>query len=298
MTQEATDSATVIPLRETGDGFEVFMVRRHGESGFMADRYVYPGGKLDEEDCTERAARQVTGMTSEEARERLDEQIPPLRAMGLFLAGVRETFEESGLLLARREAEPRDDKFVDLESDEETAADFAVARRCLAKGAMSLTDLAVREDLVIPLERLGYFAHWITPYMEERRYDTRFFVVLAPENQTPLHGDRETTDSAWMTPEAVLERNRDGDLMLAPPTLRTLQQLASFDSAADVLEFARSYDPPTVLPHIEADGGEVTLYLPGDPAYPADDPDYAFAEPVDDGPTRLEMVERGRWTSG
>jgi 8-oxo-dGTP pyrophosphatase MutT (NUDIX family) len=295
MAQGATDSATVIPLRETDDGFEVFMVRRHGESGFMAHRYVYPGGKLDEEDCTERAARQVAGMTPKEARERLDEEIPPLRALGLFLAGARETFEESGLLLARRATEPCGDAFVDLESDEQTAADFAVARRCLAKGAMSLTDLAVRQDLVIPLDRLGYFAHWITPYIEERRYDTRFFVVLAPANQTPVHGDRETTDSAWMTPEAVLERNREGDLMLAPPTLQTLEQLANFGSADDVLEFARSFDPPTVLPHIEADGGKVTLYLPGDPDYPADDPDYGFAEPVGDGPTRLEMVERGVW---
>lgn len=264
----------------------------------MADRYVYPGGKLDAEDCTERAARQVAGTTPEETRERLDEQIPPLRAMGLLLAGVRETFEESGLLLARRETEPRDDAFVDLEADEETAADFAVARRCLAKGTMSLTDLAVREDLVIPLDRLGYFAHWVTPYIEDRRYDTRFFVVLAPANQRPIHGDRETTDSAWMTPGAVLERNRDGDLMLAPPTLQTLQQLATFESAAEVLEFASSYDPPTVLPHIETDGDRVTLYLPGDPAYPADDPNYAFAEPVGNGPTRLEMVERGLWRSG
>lgn len=291
--QELVDAATVMPLRPADDGFEVFMVRRHGDSGFMANRYVYPGGKLDADDCTERVLDHVEGMTPEQARDRLGEDIEPLRALGLFLAGIRETFEEAGLLLARRRG---DEEFVDLVSDDETARHFERAREALASGELSISEFADREDLVIPLDRIGYFAHWVTPFVEKRRYDTRFFVVLAPERQEPLHGDRETTDSAWMRPEDVIDENRNGDLKLAPPTLRTLQQLAEFDSAEAALEFAQTHRPPTLLPHMAAIEGEIYLLLPDDPAYPSDDPKYAISEPSADDVTRLRMLDMGHWS--
>lgn len=293
--ETATDSATVIVLREGGEGPEVFMVRRHTDSGFMPDRYVYPGGKLDAEDCSARAVRRVEGRDPEEARERLGEAIPARRALGLFLAGIRETFEEAGLLLARREDDEPGGPLVDLGSDPAVVEAFREARDGLAEGRLSLTDLAERQGLVVPLERIGYFAHWITPYREGRRYDTRFFVVLAPEHQEPLHGGRETTDSEWARPAEILRRNDEGELMLAPPTRRTLRRLTDFARADDVLAFAQTYDPPTILPHVDSTDGGVALLLPGDPDYPGDDPDYAVAEPVDAGPTRLTMIERGRW---
>ena len=290
--QSATDAATVMPLRPADPGFEVFMVRRHEESGFMGDRYVYPGGKLDESDCTDKVVDHVTGMTPEEARERLDEEIAPLRALGLYLAGVRETFEEAGLLLARRRGE---EAFVDLVSDEATAERFAEAREALHSGELAISEFVDREDLTVPLDRIGYFAHWITPYVEERRYDTRFFVVSAPEHQEPLHDEHETTDSVWIRPSEIVEKNRREELKLAPPTLRTLQKLAEFDSVDAVLEFARTYRPPTLLPHMEAVDAEILLLLPGDPDYPADDDKYGCAEPTDSQVTRLRMIDMGRW---
>ncbi len=279
-------------LREADDGFEVFMVRRHSGNEFLADRYVYPGGKLDADDCTPDAAENVESMTPEDARERLEEDIDPHRALGLFLAGVRETFEESGLLLARRADES---EFVDLTSDPNVSARFSDYREKLQTGEISLSEVAERENLVFPMQWLGYFAHWITPFVESKRYDTRFFVCLAPAHQEPLHDERETTDGLWLTPEDALERSRGDDFLLAPPTLRTLQQISEFDTAADALTFARSHVPPTLLPHMEMVGDEVLLFLPGDPAFPSDDPRYTNAEPVRSEVTRLRMISMGKW---
>lgn len=289
---KARDAATVMILREADKDFEVFMVRRHSGNEFLADRYVYPGGKLDDEDCTPDAAEHVESMTPEDARRRLDEEIDGYQALGLFLAGVRETFEESGLLLARRVGE---EQFIDLTSDSRVADTFSEYREMLQEGHMSLSEMAERQDLLLPMQWLGYLAHWITPFIESKRYDTRFFVCLAPANQTPLHDERETTDGLWLTPAEALERSNGDDFLLAPPTLRTLQQISRFDTAAAVLEFARSHIPPTILPHMEMIGDEVMLYLPGDPDFPSDDPRYACAESVQSDITRLRMVSIGKW---
>jgi 8-oxo-dGTP pyrophosphatase MutT (NUDIX family) len=289
---KALDASTVMVLREADDGFQVFMVRRHSGNEFLADRYVYPGGKLDDEDCTPDAAEHVEGMTPEDARQRLDEDIDPYKALGLFLAGVRETFEESGLLLARRADEHN---FIDLTSDPDVAETFSTYREQLQTGDISLSEVAEREDLVFPMQWLGYFAHWITPFIESKRFDTRFFVCLAPTHQAPLHDELETTDGLWLTPREALRRSRGDDFLLAPPTLRTLQQIADFDSARHALDFARSHVPPTILPHMEMNDDEVLLFLPGDSDFPDEDPRYTCAEPVESNITRLRMISMGKW---
>lgn len=287
-----TDAATIIMLREAADGFEVFMVRRHSKSPFMANRYVYPGGKLDAADCTEVAARHVEGLTPVQARERLAEEVDPSTALGLFLAGIRETFEEAGVLLARRAGE---EELIDLTSDEEVAETFRVYRRQLMESDISLSEMAERENLLFPLDWLGYFAHWITPYVEPRRFDARFFVAIAPDSQRPLHDKRETTDSVWIRPADAVQRNQAGEFMLAPPTLRTLQQLAEFDSARGAFDWALVHDPPTILPHMEQRHGQLWLFMPGDEEFPANDDKYAIAEPVDDEVTRMVAENLGLW---
>jgi 8-oxo-dGTP pyrophosphatase MutT (NUDIX family) len=289
------DAATIILLREADDGFEVFMVRRHGKSQFMANRYVYPGGKLDAADCTSVATRHVEGLTPELARERLAEEVEPLTAIGLFLAGIRETFEEAGILLARRAGE---EALIDLSSDNYVAKKFQEYREQLHQGELALSSLAEREKLVFPLDRLGYFAHWITPYVEPRRFDARFFVAIAPDSQRPLHDARETTDSTWIRPADAVAQNQNGEFMLAPPTLRTLQQLAEFDSAQEAFQWSLDHDPPTILPHMEQREGKVWLFLPGDPEFPSDDDRYAIAEPVDDEVTRMVAEDLGLWRVG
>lgn len=261
------DAATIMILREADAGLEVFMVRRHSNSAFMANRYVYPGGKLDDHDCTEVAARHVEGLTPAMARERLGikgdkrEEIAPLEALGLFYAGIRETFEEAGILLARRGDEQT---LIDLTSDDYVARAFERYRAQLNAGEIALSEVAEQENLVFPLDRLGYFAHWITPTAEPKRYDTRFFVAIAPDSQRPLHDARETTDSTWIRPADAVEQNQNGEFMLAPPTLRTLQKLAEFDSAQAAFDWALEHHPPTILPEMEQRDGRIWVTLTGE----------------------------------
>lgn len=287
------DAATVIVLREAALGFEVFLVQRHRNSGFMANVYVYPGGKLDQSDCSEQAACRVRGLTAADACKRLNIVPSSFLGLGLFLAGVRETFEESGILLACRSGS---EQWIDLTSEAQVARRFENYRRELISGDISLTEVAEREDLVISLENIGYFAHWITPYVENRRFDTRFFVTILPPNQRPLHDAVETTDSVWIRPEDALKRYLSNNLLLSPPTIRTLEQLAEFPSAQAVIEDAKIRKPPAILPYIRQFDGITQMLMPGDVDYPGKDPDYAVATPVDDGVTRMQVID-GHWQS-
>jgi len=258
----------------------------------MANAYVYPGGKLDPADTTEDILERVRDLTPPEASETLG--VEPERAVGLYLAGIRETFEESGFLLARR---PAESGFFDLKSDPSTARRFEEYREKLHDNEMALATLAMREDLVFPLGELAYFAHWITPTFEPRRYDTRFFIVRAPRHQTPLHDARETTDSLWIAPTEAVRRSREENFFLAPPTLRTLETLADFDTIDAVFDHCDGRNPPAILPHFETRGEEMVLLLPGDPDFPHGDPTYDQADPVDDDVTRL-FLRDGTWHHG
>lgn len=296
-------ASTVAILREAPDGFQVLMLQRHANSRFMADRFVYPGGKLDPADCTAHAAQRIDGRTPREiqaafgaASLRQSAAADPAAGQahlgsGLFLAGIRETFEEAGILLARRKGQP---DLIDLTSDAAVARRFRDYRQRLNRATLSLSSLAEQEDLIFPLERIAYFAHWITPLHEPRRYDTRFFIALAPENQRPLHDDEETIDSTWIRPKDAISANQAGNFLLAPPTLHTLMQLARFDSARAALAWAIDHRPPTILPFMHKEGRDILLLLPGDPRYPADQPGYRRSTPVD-GPTRMRADGHGLW---
>lgn len=286
------DAATVIVLREAERGRpEIFMVRRHGKASFMANAYVYPGGRLDPEDCDPQTFAHVEGLTPEAARERLEVDSPN-RAVGLYLAAIRESFEEAGVLLARRRGEA---ERIDLTGEEAVARRFAGYRQGLASNEQSLSEVAEAESLVFPIDELAYFAHWITPTFEPKRFDTYFFLARMPQNQAPLHDAAETTDSLWITAAEALERSREGGFFLAPPTYRTLEQIAAHDSVDAAFEVCAERRPPAILPHFVA-GEQTLLLLPGDPEYPAELAEYAAASPVDDRVTRMTMVE-GAWRS-
>lgn len=297
------NSSTVAILREAPAGFEVFMVQRHAKSRFMADRFVYPGGKLDAADCTARAARRIDGRTPAEIQaafgelslrgsaQRGEQRDGEYLGSGLFLAGIRETFEEAGILLARRKHDP---ELIDLTSDPALAQRFLTYRHQLHRGALALSALAEQEELVFPLDRIAYFAHWITPLHAPKRYDTRFFIALAPENQRPLHDAKETTDSTWIRPKDAIRANQAGSFQLAPPTIYTLMQLSKFDSARAAFDWALAHRPPTILPYMHPHSDEILLLLPGDPDYPTDQPGYEFTSPTR-GPTRMRAENIGLW---
>src|SRR5690606_266751 len=154
---------------------ELFMVKRHGKSAFMANAYVYPGGRLDDADCSEALARHATGRDGLECAQLLQEEIEPALARGLFLAGIRESFEEAGVLLAH----PLDEPHRCLLDDAATRA-LHTWRDALNARTTNLLEVATAANLGFPLDRLFPFAHWITPEIEPKRYDTRFLVALCP----------------------------------------------------------------------------------------------------------------------
>jgi len=287
----AIDASTIIVLRDTEDGPEVFLLRRARKSSFMPNVYVYPGGRLDPEDCTPEAAARVRGLTPDDARRRLGEDLPGLTALGLFLAGIRETFEEAGILLARRRGE---DDLIDLTSDPEVARRFAAHRDRLNAYELSMSAFAADEDLIFDLSDVHEFSRWITPFFESKRFDARFFVAIAPEHQRPLHDSKETTDSAWLAPKRAVQMYQDGELELAPPTLATLVQLARFSTSAEIVAHAEQHVPAICLPHFAERDGAMTLMLPGDADYPHDDERYPDATtPVHD--ITAMVMDDGQW---
>lgn len=279
------DAATVLVLREAAPQFEVFMVKRHGKSSFMPNAWVYPGGRLDEADTRDDAIARIADMTSADAARALGLR-SEARAVGLFLAGIRETFEEAGIFLARRRGEHQ---WIDLVRSDHAPV-FAEYRTKLQDYEISLSEVAHMEDLEFPLSELAFFAHWVTPTFEPKRFDTYFFLARAPRRQEPLHDDHEVTAGQWLTPGAALDAFRRGDAYLAPPTVRTLERLAAFESIESAFAASRATLPPTIIPHLDTTGPAPLLLLPGDPDYPSDDPEYARATPVTEQATRMELV--------
>ena len=250
--------------------FEVFMVRRHGKSGFMAGAHVFPGGKLDDEDASDALLDRCIGLTAAEAGERLAED-DGRRALALHVAAIRETFEEAGVLLA----------------DGADAIELASARKKLHEGAFSFEHFVIDADLQLRVSDLQPQARWITPEIERRRYDTRFFLAPAPREQQATHDRIETTAGEWLSPASAIAKMDEGAIQLPPPTLRTLQVLASSTTIEAAFADAASRKPPTILPTFHDDDGTFVLALPGDSRHPV-------SERAFPGPTRL-VLEGGRW---
>ncbi len=287
---EIRNAATVVITRDSEESLQVLMLRRHGSHEFMAHAWVFPGGSLDERDCGPESADVVAGVDPARAAQTLGGDIDPQTALGLYVAALRETFEEAGLLLARR---PGEEQSISLE-DPSVHTHFESLRKDIDDQQIGLAELCLQENLVLQAQRLTYLAHWITPDFESRRYDTRFFVASIPSRQHASHDDKETTHRAWWTPQQAIERYREDEILLAPPTLRILEEMTHFSSHAEfVEELRRRPRPPAILPHpITLESGELALALPGDPAYPDGNlPSYPI-----DGVTR--MVRRdGQWFS-
>jgi 8-oxo-dGTP pyrophosphatase MutT (NUDIX family) len=262
------DASTVIVLRESGSGLETFMLCRHQQSGFMGGAHVFPGGKVDASDSDARWLKRVD-RSPEEITAGLGEADSD-RGLGLLVAGVRETFEEAGVLLAST-AE---------------GADLAHARRRLHDGAPFI-DLADAIDMRIDAMALAPYARWITPKMESRRFDTRFYIAVIPEGQTASHDGSETTSAVWLRPSIAIDDMIAGKIKLAPPTVRTLQWLAEFGDAQSVIEEALSRKPPLVRPRLVTGDDGWFLALPGDPEHPEDE----IALP---GATRM-VFDNGAW---
>lgn len=257
----ARHASTVLLLRDSDRGVEVFMERRHIQSDFVGGAYVFPGGRVDPEDRVDEAL--CHGLTDREASARL-----ALEEGGLtfYVAAIRECFEEAGVLLAY----DRDGGILDF-SDRAVEQHFERLRAELNAGRQSLLDIAAAESLTLATDRISYWAHWITPEGQPRRYDTRFFVARAPVNQTAGHDDHELTSSAWVTAGEALEHGRRKEWMIIFPTIRNLQKLAAFRTADEAIAAVDAQESfPVMQPRVlmgRTPDEPAQAVLPGDEGY-------------------------------
>jgi 8-oxo-dGTP pyrophosphatase MutT (NUDIX family) len=231
------------------------MVRRHPDSVFAADAWVFPGGRVDEGD---RAGGPIAlGPSDAEASRALG---LPSGGLAYWVAAARECFEEAGILLARH---PDTGAWLD-SSTEWSGARLARYRRDLHAGATSLRAVLEAEGLVLDLSGVHYVSHWITPPgFTARRFDTRFFLAEVPPDQVASHDATETVESVWTTPAEALARGADREIQLLIPTIRNLEALARFSTTTELVAAARSIGSvPVAAPRFRGD--------PSVPAVPLD----------------------------
>ena len=254
------DAATVMLLRDGSDGPEVCLMQRNLNSDFVGGAYVFPGGAVDPADAEVAVAQRCPDLDDAEASRRLG-----LAVWGLafWVAAIRESFEEAGVLLARH----ADGRRLDL-SGPGTAERFAGHRDDVDNERRTIAEVAVQEDLHLDVGQLHYFSRWITPLGAHRRYDTRFFVCAAPEGQEVVEDSRELIGTQWLTPAEALRRHDAGDITMIFPTVRTLVALSRFDRADAVLDHARAQSRVEgILPTISDGDDGMRIVLPGDPEH-------------------------------
>ena len=259
----AEEAATVVLTRGGSRNIEVFLVKRHRRSGFMAGAYVFPGGKLDpaDLDMKDEVMHPNVATLASRLQATPGRPMPPPTQIGLVVAACRELFEEAGVLLATSAAEPAD------EGEQRHWGQLIKNREAVAGGHESFEELLRKESLQLNAQNLGYWAHWITPSAEKRRFDTRFFVAKLPSGQSPSADGREITETRWMTPVAALQAQRDGSIFLPPPTLRTLEDISLFQTQKDLFAFANKQTPFAIMPKISKAGTDTSIVLPWDREY-------------------------------
>jgi len=260
-TREATpprDAATLVVLREGKAGPEVFCVERQ-RVGFLGGAIVFPGGKVDPADLDSAWAALVTPPSARCAE--LAET--PARVQALAVAACREALEEAAILPLAGAA---------LDHATRLAWRARLMRTKDKPAETTLLALVEEAGAKLDLSRLHPLARWVTPVTETRRFDTSFFLHVADENLTGAHDDHETTASFWATPAEVLRRFDAGQLQLAPPTHRTLEQLATAADTAAAVALAAASSLESICPKLvrQADtrGETAALVLPGDPEHP------------------------------
>ena len=222
-------AATLALLRAGANGPEVLMVQRHAQAQFLGGAYVFPGGALDPADRHPAMLARVTGLRAHEADARLG---LASGALAYWVAALRESFEESGILLAVDER--------GAPVDAERLAALSSQRAALSAGAIPFADLLAAHGLLLPAGALAYFDHWITPPKRPRRFDTRFFVAIAPAGQSGRHDERETVQSAWLTPAEAIARAARREIEIAYATRCILEHLARFGSPQEAFDDARN----------------------------------------------------------
>jgi 8-oxo-dGTP pyrophosphatase MutT (NUDIX family) len=218
-------ASTVVLVRpDERGGFEVFMNRRPEYMQTYAGVYVFPGGCVEQDDCSPEMLALTQGLAPAEARTTLESDLAPEVCFGHWVAAVRELFEEAGIHFFITADEPR------VLDHEKLLQRLLPKRRALQTGRLTLPELLKSEQLRCDLGGLTYFTHRITPEHYKIRFDTRFFLAALPAQQMPLHSSEEVAESLWISPQAALERSPSGNFPMMPPTLAVLRTLAEQES--------------------------------------------------------------------
>jgi 8-oxo-dGTP pyrophosphatase MutT (NUDIX family) len=249
----------MVLTRDVPGGLEVLLLKRHPDSRFSPGAFAFPGGRVEVADAGSGIEARCRGLGRAAASQRLPDVEPPERAIGFWVAALREAFEEAGLLLAYGpDARP-----VDAATLGTAHAQRARCREDSALFGRLLADL----DLVLATDRVAYWAHWITPEERPIRYDTRFFVAAAWPDQSPEPDGHEMVAARWIRPGDALARHRDRELVLPLPTQRILASVSEHPDVGSLLAAARGRDVRPVRPRIVRDGSAERILLPQDPGW-------------------------------
>jgi len=241
-------SATVLICRDSKDGLEVFMVKRHHQIDFASGAFVFPGGKLEAADGNPELQNYATGLDAGD----------PLFAYKV--AAIREAYEESGVLFAR---EAGTENFI---SPQRLAA-MTAQRDALCNDTLDIFGFLQTEALHLAGDALAHFSHWITPEILPKRFDTHFFIGHAPDKQLAEHDGGESVDSMWIRPEQLLEVAAAGRATVIFPTRCNLMMLAESRSVEEAMRKSRERTIIPVLPTFEDQDGDTYLCIPEEAGY-------------------------------
>jgi 8-oxo-dGTP pyrophosphatase MutT (NUDIX family) len=274
-------AATVVLVREAGEGPQILLLRRTRSAGFVPGAFVFPGGRVDRADAHPELLERIRGVEPGEVDARLGvhgvsgggggdaagEGAEGGAALGgnvpsgaaFLVAALREAFEETGIPVFRRSD---DTPLACAAGDPEMER----LRRALLAGELTFLEVLREVDGWMDGSAVGYISHWITPEAEPRRYDTRFFAAAVGRGTPALVDDQEITEAVWLTPVEALARNRQGTLPMVFPTVKTLEALRPFAAPGEILEYYRDREIPAILPHFVRTPTGVGIRIPEDGA--------------------------------
>lgn len=248
-------AATVMLIDDRPD-LQVYMLQRNAKTVFAGGMWVFPGGAVDHQDDASYYQDIITHRTDAEASDLMGLESG---ATAYYMAAIRETFEEAGILLALRQDDERPLRIDQAEQDK-----FQAYRDALNAGEIELKTILEQEKLLADVGQMHYIARWITPLGSPRRFDARFFIARIPSHQIPQHDDSELVNSAWLTPREILERIDREEMVLMTVTERMIRSLALFESSAEVIDSA-SQNHADQRARVDAVTGKITM--PGEPGY-------------------------------
>lgn len=243
-------ASTILLLRDGPSALEVLMVERHHQIDFATGALVFPGGKVDPTDGIADAAAVREVCDGAEAYDDLE--------LAFRVAAIRESFEESAILLARKDGEIADAALIDKMTAE---------RDALNARETTMLEIAKSHGLSLAIDALQPFARWVTPAMMHKRFDTMFYLARTPEDQVEAHDGSEAVDTVWISPADALAAADKGERTIIFPTRKNVEKLGRASNVAEAFANAESDTIVTVEPKVVKDGDKTMLILPPEAGY-------------------------------